>query len=138
MIRSGLLRRLDGLLSKLGKSIYYQTKYGVKVLNRRGAASAPDRIGDAIELDPGTLLLPFDCLKDAYTFLGTGVADSPHLDLMRAALRGDPEHCRYVDLALAGALDGRDTTYVKPEIYLRECRKNREGFEEDRVKPIRY
>ena len=102
----------------LNISFCYATRYGVNESDPVFPA-----VGSQEErtLDPASLRLGLDYLKDEYTLLGTPVTESPHYALMRSLQEGrgyeDTEYCRRM---LAGSLDERPPIvayYLNPSYF---------------------
>lgn len=101
---------LWGKLNKLlGRSRYYETKYGVKMLNRPRAKRSAAPPAEPFLCSVSELYLGVDGLCDEYTHCGKPVAGSPHAGLIRTVMDGGPiAKSEYVRLERRGALDGRD------------------------------
>ena len=138
--RMRLVEHADQFLQKRGICVCYETRYGMKVLNRilpppqQPSANKPAR--EPTELDPATLHLAYDCLKDPYTLLGTEIAQSPHYSLMQCCSEGDPCKSSYFELAKKGALDGRDCWLESGEKSMEHFRESRRQLESGNYKPI--
>ena len=132
---------MEQLIAKFGFFVCYGNRYGVKTLN------IPNNVGkktgkktnvEVQKLDPRTLLLPYDCLKDKYTQLGTDILHSPHYALMQGCAAGDLTGNPYVERAEKGTLDERDSYLFADAAYIKSFRDNLESFEEESTKTIFY
>lgn len=69
---------------------------------------------DCVEIDPSSLLLSIDYLKDSYTLLGCNIQDSPHYKLMGALDKGENiQKTEYMIRFGKGTLDARYPHHVK-------------------------
>ena len=85
---------------------YYENEYGIKEHNK----VAFEMKGTSIErvINPNTVYLGFDGLKDVYSLIGIPINKSPHYELMKL-LENDKDICNseYVQREKLGCLDGR-------------------------------
>lgn len=95
--------------------MYYHTRYGVKVLNRK-SDEATSLTGNTLSVEPGCVLFFADGLKDPYSLTGKTIADSPHFFLIKGILEETPSLCQdYIDRERLGALDGRFPLKITPK-----------------------
>lgn len=90
-----------------GIQYYYQSKYGIKVLNRKDESCTLLKISTS-KVDPAKVLLFADGLKDEYTLTGKRILESPHFNLVKGIIENNYTLCRdYCEREKLGALDGR-------------------------------
>lgn len=113
--------------------VYYESHYGIKVLNRK-----PDRslyIEQTILINPAHVLLFADGLKDSYTLTRRSIIDSPHYFLVKGVLEKSYSLCEdYCERESKGFLDGRFPLVVNKktvEMHVRCTQRNMALLEND-------
>ncbi len=135
-VRFFCIRFLNRMCKLFNKTIYYKTKYGIKVLNRK-SDSEIQYVSESVLLNPNELYLGIDGLKDEYSSAGISCDNSPHADLMNKCLIGDLSDSYYIRNERIGALDGRDTVFYNDSFHFEQFRKNLSQIEKD-YKPVKY
>ena len=133
-IRYFFIRVINKLCKLIGITVPYYTRYGLKTFNKRVIVG--ELSGESVLLDPESLYLGFDCLKDEYTHLDKPISCSPHYELMEACESGDPYRSEYNRLALEGALDGRDVIVYKKDHYERRYEEASSHINDMKSNPI--
>lgn len=102
-------RRIVNKLMKLvGRTVYFETRYGIKAYSKPPFTITHQERVRLIELCPGKVLLSFDGLNDEYTHVGMPLTESPHVDLIKTIRAGgDITLTRYFKEEIKGCLDGR-------------------------------
>ena len=123
-IKTKFYSLLNKICIVIKRSITYQTKYGIKVLNPFfPTVNSTESIK---YIDPANLYLGVDFLKDKYTNLNTNLLNSPHFKLM-LCLRNNESYfsTEYVNRMLLGCLDERPPiiSYYNNHSYFEECYK---------------
>lgn len=138
-IKVRLIDHIGKLFHRFGYSFYYTNKYGVKVINRTSGEAKHKQTNESfIELNPRALYLPFDFLKDEFTLLDTNIMESPHYKLICGCDEGNLENNEYINRAICGTLDGRDSTYETVERYLKCYSEKQKDFQENQIEAIRF
>ena len=108
-----MIRIINKISRLLCVSILYETKYGIKCtnqLNKFGISA----VLHSIEVDPNTLYLGFDALKDDYSLAGRSLIESPHLAFIKCIDNGgDIFKTDYILRYKKGFLDGRPAASLK-------------------------
>ena len=104
---------------------YYENEYGIKEHNKEVFEMKENPVEQVI--DPNTVYLGFDGLKDLYSLVGIPINKSPHYELMKL-LENDKEICNseYVQREKLGCLDGRYE--IKPSNHAMKYKKAKQSI----------
>ena len=104
-----LYRKVANKTMKLiGRSVYFETAYGIKAYSKPPFIITNQESVRMTVINPSEVLLSFDGLNDAYTHVGMSLAESPHVELIKAIRAGeDITKTRYFKEEINGCLDGR-------------------------------
>jgi len=132
-----LYRKVANKTMKLmGRTVYFETAYGIKAYSKPPFTITNQGNVRTTEINPSEVLLSFDGLKDAYTHVGMSIAESPHVELIKAIMAGeDITQTRYFKEEINGCLDGRYEHKYSHSLVERLIAASKE---EKKEKPIIY
>ena len=92
----------------IGRTVYFETTYGIKAYSKPPFIISTPQNVRMTNINPSEIFLSFDGLKDDYTHVEMPLAESPHVELIKAIRRGDDIiQTRYYHEEINGCLDGR-------------------------------
>ena len=133
---------LHKLIKITHKTLYYESKYGIKAYNKPLFANESPQT-DMAYIPADSIFLSYDGLKNQYTLVDKCILESPHIELMRLIEHGeDIYRSEYVERERYGYLDGRFEIQVNQamlDYHINQFRKNKAlVLEESYIPPVVY